>query len=98
MHKQVVPKPNKIKVTGVIMPIINQVETWRNRVTATMTAIPIDFPTISNGCSLIIKMTVVIAVKRFAGTKKEQIATQFWRENSKTGSKSSINLSVYSQY
>jgi len=63
-----------------------------------MTAIPIDFPMTCNGCSLIIRIIVVMAVIRFAGTKKEQIATQLWRENSKTGSKSSINLSVYSQY
>lgn len=42
MTKQVVPNPNKINVTGVITPIINQVETWRNRVIANIEAIPID--------------------------------------------------------
>ena len=71
---------------------MNQVETWRNSVRAKTEAIPIDQLIVDSDCCLTIITTVAMVVIKLAGTRKEQIATQLWRENSNTGSKLSINL------
>jgi len=78
---QVVPRPNKMKVTGVTTPMINQVETWRNKAIANMEAILLDQSILDNDSPLTTITIVKIVVNKLAGTKKEQIATQFCREN-----------------
>ena len=89
-NKQVVPKPNRMKVTGVITPITNQVEICRNNVAARIEAIALLQRIFIKDCSVATNIKVTIVVIKLAGTRNEQIATQLWRENSKIGSKRNI--------
>jgi len=61
-----------------------------------MEAILLDQSILDNDSPLTTITIVKIVVNKLAGTKKEQIATQFCRENWKRGSKSNINSEYWS--
>ena len=66
-------------------PMINHVETCRNKVAVRIDAIAIERRTRAKGRDPITKNKVAIVENRLAGTRKEQIATQLLRENSQMG-------------
>ena len=92
--KQVLPSEAKMKVTGVITPITNQVAICPNKVKATRLA-PTAVPrmTVKERCWRQ-NPSVLTVASRLAGTSTAQSATQLRRDHSNKGVRLSIILTI----
>ena len=93
--KQVLPSEAKIKVTGVITPITNQVAICPNKVKATRLAPTAAQRIIAKERCWRQNPSVFAVASKLAGTRTAQIATQLRRDHSNRGVRLSIILTIH---